>query len=62
MQFTIGLLQFCKNLSGFGLEGLELDRGLFGGFCDVTKVGNHLENNLAKLGYIRDLKYAAKHI
>jgi hypothetical protein len=25
-------------------------------------VGNHPENNLAKLGYIRDLKYAAKHI
>jgi hypothetical protein len=38
MQFTIGLLQFCQNLTGFGLECLELDQGLFGGFCDVTKV------------------------
>jgi hypothetical protein len=38
MQFTIGLLQFCKDLTGFGLGWLELDQGLFGGFCDVTKV------------------------
>ncbi len=31
-------------------------QGLFKGFCDVSKIGDNPENNLAKFGYIPDMK------
>jgi hypothetical protein len=33
----------------------------FEGFCDVAKSGNHQENNLAKFGYILDMKVRKIH-
>ncbi len=31
-------------------------QGFFSAFCDVAKSGDHPENNLAKFGYIIDIK------
>jgi hypothetical protein len=43
-------------------EGQGREQGFLSGFCDVAKSGDHPENNLAKFGYILDMKSREKKI